>query len=33
VLPAELREFSRIAQRGRVGERPLDFFSAGERSR
>jgi len=33
MFPAELREFSRVAQRGRVGELPLDFFSAGERSR
>jgi hypothetical protein len=33
VLTAELREFSGIAQPGRVYERALDFFSASERGR
>jgi hypothetical protein len=30
VFPAELRELTRIFDPGRVRERPLDFFSAGE---
>jgi hypothetical protein len=30
VFPAEVGEFSRITNPGRVGERPLDFFGAGE---
>jgi len=30
MFPAELREFTRIADTGRVCERPLDFFRAGE---
>jgi len=33
VLPAELREFFRVANPSRVGERPLDFVSARERGR
>jgi hypothetical protein len=32
VFPAELREFTRILDSGRVCEGPLDFFSAGEGS-
>jgi hypothetical protein len=32
VFPAELREFTRIADAGRVRECPLDFFGAGEGS-
>ena len=33
VLAAELREFPGIAEAARVGERSLDFLSAGERGR
>jgi hypothetical protein len=33
VFPAELRELFGVAERGGVGECPLDFFRAGEGGR
>jgi hypothetical protein len=33
VLPAQLRELLGVAERGRVGESPLDFVGAGEGGR
>ena len=33
VFPSELRELFCVAERGRVGECPLDFVSAGEGGR
>jgi hypothetical protein len=30
MFPAELREFPGIAVRAGIGQRPLDFFGAGE---
>jgi hypothetical protein len=33
VIPTELRELFCVAERGRVGECPLDFVGAGEGGR
>jgi hypothetical protein len=33
MFPAELRELTRVAECGRIGERPLDFRRAGEGGR
>jgi hypothetical protein len=33
VVPTKLRELLSVAERGRVGERPLDFVGAGEGGR
>jgi len=33
MFPAKLRELTCVAERGRIGERPLDFRRAGEGGR
>jgi hypothetical protein len=33
VFPSKLRELARVAERSGIGERPLDFFGAGEGGR